>query len=177
MAAAGSRRRTCRGCSTWPSADTPPVRPRWSPTDAVPAADSAWPSCAAWSRRTGARSESPTWTVAAGSWSACPPRPSLLHGGRVDPVERVVAGAVGVNRQRHRDVQQQAPQAFGVLAEDAENLLLGDTVVAVDAGVQVGHQGQRGVAEGELAGEHRFRVTGHVDDRAAQAGVPARLGP
>ena len=45
------------------------------------------------------------------------------------------------------------------------------------AGVEVGHQADRGVAEGQLAGEHGLGVAGHADDGPAVGGEPPRLGP
>ena len=45
-----------------------------------------------------------------------------------------------------------------------------------EAGVQVGHQGDRGVAEGQLAGQDSLRVAGHVHQRPALRCEPLRLG-
>src|SRR5262249_14371432 len=47
----------------------------------------------------------------------------------------------------------------------------------LDPCVEVGDQRDGGVAQGQLAGEYRFRMTGHVDDRAADRGVPVGLRP
>ena len=94
-----------------------------------------------------------------------------------DAVEGVVAGAVGVEGERGRDVEKQAAQPSRVLTEDAEDLLLGDPMVALDAGVEVGDKRDRRVAEGEFPGENRFGISSHVYDSAAHSGVPAGLGP
>jgi hypothetical protein len=58
---------------------------------------------------------------------------------QLDAVERRAARAATLARQRGDRVHQQVAQAGGVLAEDAEHLLLRDTVVALHAGVEVGH--------------------------------------
>ncbi len=94
-----------------------------------------------------------------------------------DAVEGVVAGTVRIEGERGRDVEQQAAQPSRVLTEDAEDLLLGDPTVALDAGVEVGDQRDRGVAEGEFPGENRFGISSHVYDSASHSGVPAGLGP
>ena len=93
-----------------------------------------------------------------------------------DAIECVVAGTVGVDGEGSGGVEKQAAQPSRVLAEDAEDLLLGDPTVALDAGVEVGHEGDRGVTEGEFPGENRLRISSHVYDSAAHSGVPAGFG-
>src|SRR6266545_4317683 len=81
-------------------------------------------------------------------------------------------GAVAVH-----NVDGQAPQPLDVLAEHAEHLFLGDPVVALDPGVEVGDQRDGGVADGQLPGEHRLRMPGHIHDTAAHGRIPAGLRP
>src|SRR5262249_7364341 len=64
-----------------------------------------------------------------------------------------------------------------VLAEDAEYLLLGNAVVALDPGVEVGDDRDRRIAHRQLASEDRLRMTCHIDDGAADARVPPGLRP
>ena len=61
-------------------------------------------------------------------------------------------------------------------AKIAQDLLVGDALAGLDAGVEVGHDGDGRVAEGELAGDRRLGHAGHADDVAAQRRVPPRLG-
>src|SRR6266508_5963323 len=60
--------------------------------------------------------------------------------GDLDPVEGAGARAVAPVRtgQRRNRVEEQAAQAFGVLAEDPEHLLLGHPVLALHTGVKIG---------------------------------------
>ena len=92
-------------------------------------------------------------------------RPAHCRTGRCAPTGR--RSTTSSSSARSRD---------GVLGEDAEHLLLADRLLAVEAGIQVGDQGDRGVAKGQLAGEDGFWVTGHVDQRPALCGEPLRLG-
>ena len=54
--------------------------------------------------------------------------------------------------ERGDDRGDQVAQALDVGGEDLEDFGLGNALALVEAGVQVGDQGQRGVAEGQLAG-------------------------
>jgi hypothetical protein len=72
--------------------------------------------------------------------------------GQVDAVEGVVASAVGVLGQRGGDVEQEATQASGVFAEYAKNLLLGDTVVSIYAGVEVRDERESRVTQSQFPG-------------------------
>ena len=138
------------------------------------AAGWGWPSCAAWSRRTAATCRSPTSTVAAGSSSTCRREAACLRSlgrscGIVDAVQRVVAGQSAPSGSAPA-TSRSRPRSRAVFSPKTRNTSSWVTPWSPSTpGVQVGDQSDRGVAEGQLAGEHRLRVAGHVDDRAAHA--------
>src|SRR4029077_12390895 len=74
------------------------------------------------------------------------------------------------------DRGDQVPQALDVGGEDLEDFGLGHAFALAEAGVQVGDQSQRGVAEGQLTGQDRLGVAGHADQRPALGGEPLGLG-
>ena len=83
----------------------------------------------------------------------------------LDAVQGVRAGAGALGGEVGDRFQEDLAEYGRVVGEDLEDLLLGDAVAAFDAGVQVGHQRDRGVAEGQLAGQDGLGMAGHVDDR------------
>src|ERR1700744_5235893 len=64
-------------------------------------------------------------------------------------------------------------ERLDVLCELADHVVNFHPAPHVDAGVQVGHQSNRRVADFKLAGQHRLRVTSHVDQREARGGEPS----
>src|SRR3984885_1112558 len=63
-------------------------------------------------------------------------------------------------------------ERLDVLRELADHLVNFHPAAHVDTGVQVGHQSNCGIADFELAGQHRLRITGHVDQCEARGGEP-----
>src|SRR6266511_1246034 len=82
--------------------------------------------------------------------------------GELDPVQGVGALARAFGRQLRHRLPEELTQDRRVLGEHPEHLLLGDPAVALDAGVEVGHERDRRVAQRQLAGQHGLRMTGHV---------------
>ena len=79
--------------------------------------------------------------------------------GQVDAVGPRRAGAAGRASGRSADDAGEQPlEALDVAREHREHLLLADALAGLDAGVHVGHQGDRGVAHPQLAGEHGLGV-------------------
>src|ERR1700744_2398820 len=64
-------------------------------------------------------------------------------------------------------------ERLDVLCELADHVVNFHPAPHVDAGVQVGHQSNRRIADFKLAGQHRLRVTSHVDQREARGGEPS----
>src|ERR1700744_4087102 len=64
-------------------------------------------------------------------------------------------------------------ERLDVLCELADHVVNFHPAPHVDAGVQVGHQSNRRIADFKLAGQHRLRVTSHVDQREAPGGEPS----
>src|SRR5271167_4721558 len=63
-------------------------------------------------------------------------------------------------------------ERLDVLRKLADHVVNFHPAAHVDTGVQVGHQSNGRIADFELAGQHRLRVTGHVDQREAGGGEP-----
>ena len=80
------------------------------------------------------------------------------EGDAVQSVRADVVFAVGGEGGDRRG--DQVAQALDVGGEDLEDFGLGNALTLVEAGVQVGDQGQRSVAEGELTGQARRGVAG-----------------
>ena len=71
---------------------------------------------------------------------------------------------------------EQRPQPRQVLGERGEHLGVRDALAGLDAGVQIGDERERRVAEPELAGQARLGHAGHPDDRPAAGLELQRLG-
>src|SRR5882762_9484481 len=63
-------------------------------------------------------------------------------------------------------------ERLDVLRELADHVVNLHPTADVDTGIQVGHQSDCRIADFELAGQHRLRITGHVDQREARRGEP-----
>src|SRR5215475_8006958 len=97
--------------------------------------------------------------------------------GQGDAVQGVGAEVVfAVGGEGGNDRGDQVAQALDVGGEDLEDFGLGNALALVEAGVQVGDQGQRRVAEGQLTGQDRLGVAGHADQGPALSGEPLGLG-
>jgi AAA+ ATPase superfamily predicted ATPase len=95
-----------------------------------------------------------------------------------DPVQGVGAQVVVLlHGEGADDLGHQVAQPVHVGAEGLEHLRLGHPVTLVHARVGVGDQAQRRVTERQLAGQRRFRMAGHADDRPALRRVPEGLRP
>src|SRR5215472_4446883 len=145
----------------------------WTPRarSARRASRSGWPSSA--TART-------TWSA----WPAATPRPpsnTTTHPDHLgptptpdqqlrqldrqrEPVERRRARAVALFRHVLDDGEQQAPHPGQVLSEHGQDFLLRHALAVADAGIGIGDQAQRGIAEREFAREHGFGMPGHADD-------------
>src|SRR5215475_10035814 len=84
--------------------------------------------------------------------------PSLREGkGEGESVQGVGADVVFALGRKGRDGRgHQVAQALDVGREDLEDFGLGDALALLQAGIQVGDQRQRGVAQGQLAGQDRL---------------------
>src|SRR5690349_18722442 len=89
----------------------------------------------------------------------------------------MLAAVVRLLGQAADRVEKDPAEAFGVLREDAEYLLLGDAMITLDARVKIGHERDGRVADGQLACEYSLWMTCHIDDGSADARVPPGLGP
>ena len=150
------------GASAWMAKATEPA--------ARPAASSRRRQATARRSSRSQRSSRAAWTAWAGQ---------LTAGRRGASGRRSRAGtsqsASGPGR-RGECVDQQVAHAHDVLGEHPQHLVVGDALAVLEPGVEVGDEGDRRVAEPELAGERRLRYAGHADHRPALRGVPQRLG-
>src|SRR3954470_4118124 len=97
--------------------------------------------------------------------------------GEGDAVERVPAAAAVVRRQGRDGGREHALEPLDAAAERRHHVGVGHALAGLEPGVQVGHDGDRRVAQRELAGDRRLRHPGHAHDVTTEGGVPARLRP